>query len=152
MIIGIDPGQTGALAFCDKGKIIAVVDMPIMARTYGKGNQVDPYALATILLDNNAQRATYAMVEQVGAMPGQGGVSMFNFGQSVGIVLGVLGALQIPVHFVSPQRWKKSAGIINKEKDAARTVAIQQHPEVADMLTRKKDIGRADAVLIARFG
>ena len=85
-------------------------------------------------------------------MPGQGVASTFRFGESVGVVLGVLGALQIPVRMVTPGRWKKAAGILGRDKDAARTLAIQHHPEIADRLTRKKDIGRADAVCIARFG
>ena len=77
---------------------------------------------------------------------------MFRFGESVGVVLGVCGALQLPMHYVTPQRWKKCAGLIGKEKDAARTLMIQQHPEISDMLTRKKDIGRADACCVAKFG
>ena len=81
-----------------------------------------------------------------------GGTSGFNFGEAFGIVEGVLGALQIPVRFATPRVWKKAAGLLNKDKDAARTMAIQLHPEVADQLTRKKDIGRADAICIAHFG
>lgn len=152
MIIGIDPGQTGAIAFVTKGKVAALIDMPIMARTHGKGQQVDPYALASALIEAGTANISGAVMEQVSAMPGQGVSSMFNFGESVGIIKGVLGALQIPVRFVTPQRWKKMAGLMGKNKNAARTLAIQLHPEVADQLTRKKDIGRADAILIARFG
>jgi crossover junction endodeoxyribonuclease RuvC len=77
---------------------------------------------------------------------------MFRFGESVGVVLSVCGALQLPVSWVRPGHWKRKAGLIGKDKGAARTLAIQLHPEVADLLTRKKDIGRADAVCIARFG
>ena len=161
MIIGIDPGQTGALAFYEHGKIVAVVDMPVMARTHGKGQQVDPYALATLILENNGARGV-AVMEQVDGRPrvkkgtkepvSMGGTSSFNFGDSFGAVRGVLGALQISLRMAPPHRWKKSAGLIGKDKDAARALAIQLHPEVADQLTRKKDIGRADAVCIARFG
>ena len=151
MIVAIDPGQTGALAFMEGGKVTALIDMPTMARTHGKGQQVDPYELASLIMEHNGQWGE-AVMEQVGAMPGQGSVSMFNFGEGVGIVKGVLGALQIPVRFVTPQRWKKAAGLTGKDKDAARTLAIQLHPEVAGELTRKKDIGRADAVCIAHFG
>lgn len=151
MKISIDPGQTGAIAAMDNGMITALIDMPTMTRTHGKGQQVDPYALATALLEMGPG-ITEAVMEQVGAMPGQGSTSMFNFGESVGVIKGVLGALQIPVRFVTPQKWKKAACLIGKDKDAARTLAIQLHPEVADLLTRKKDIGRADAVCIAHFG
>jgi crossover junction endodeoxyribonuclease RuvC len=151
MILGIDPGQTGAIAFMDRGKVVAMVDMPTMGRTYGKGQQVDPYELASLMIEHGGVHGT-AVMEQVGAMPGQGSVSMLNFGESIGIVKGVLGALQIPVRFVTPQRWKKAAGLIGKDKDAARTLAIQLHPEIAGELTRKRDIGRADAICIAHFG
>lgn len=159
MIIGIDPGQTGALAFYDHGKIVAVIDMPVMARTHGKGQQVDPYALATLIMANHGHFGM-AILEEVGARPakkstgengGQGVSSAFNFGDSFGAVRGVLGALQIPIERITPNTWKRKAGLVGKDKDAARTLAIQLHPEVADQLTRKKDIGRADAICIAHF-
>ena len=152
IILGFDPGQTGAVAAFDGERIEAVIDMPTMTRLHGKGNQVDPYTLATALIDLCAGREATAVLEAVSAMPGQGVTSTFHFGESVGVVLGVLGALQIPVRMVTPAKWKKAAGLLGRDKDAARTLAIQRHPKVADQLTRKKDVGRADAVCIARFG
>ena len=152
IILGFDPGQTGAVAAFDGERIEAVIDMPTMTRLHGKGNQVDPYTLATALIDLCAGREASAVLEAVSAMPGQGVSSTFHFGESVGVVLGVLGALQIPVRMVTPAKWKKAAGLLGRDKDAARTLAIQLHPEVADQLARKKDTGRADAVGIARFG
>ena len=152
IILGFDPGQTGAIAAFDGERIEAVIDMPTMTRLHGKGNQVDPYTLATALIDLCAGREATAVLEAVSAMPGQGVTSTFHFGESVGVVLGVLGALQIPVRMVTPAKWKKAAGLLGRDKDAARTLAIQLHPEVADQLARKKDTGRADAVGIARFG
>lgn len=153
IVFGIDPGQSGAVAIMRNGTIKRVLDMPTMARLHGKGQQVDAYTLASELLaasHGNHQRR--AIIEAVSAMPGQGVSSMFRFGESLGIVLGVLGALQIPVSWISPARWKKVAGLAGKDKDAARTLALQLHPEAGDMLTRKKDIGRADAICIAHFG
>ena len=152
IILGFDPGQTGAVAAFDGERIEAVIDMPTMTRLHGKGNQVDPYTLATALIDLCAGREATAVLEAVSAMPGQGVTSTFHFGESVGVVLGVLGALQVPVRMVTPAKWKKAAGLLGRDKDAARTLAIQLHPEVADQLARKKDTGRADAVGIARFG
>ena len=152
IILGFDPGQTGAIAAYDGERIEAVIDMPTMTRLHGKGNQVNPYALTTALIDLCAGREATAVLEAVSAMPGQGVTSTFHFGESVGVVLGVLGALQIPVRMVTPAKWKKAAGLLGRDKDAARTLAIQLHPEVADQLARKKDTGRADAVGIARFG
>ena len=126
--------------------------MPTMTRLHGQGQQVDPYTLTTALLDLRAGRDASVVVEAVAAVPGQGVSSTFRFGESLGVVLGVLGALQLPIRMVTPSRWKKAAGLLCRDKDAARTLAIQLHPEVADQLARKKDIGRADAVCIARFG
>ena len=151
-IIGIDPGQSGALAVLFHGKITALLDMPTSARLHGKGRQVDGYALATWMLEQTAGDDVQVVIEAVAAMPGQGTASMFRFGESLGVVLGVCGALQLPVLWVRPAQWKRQAGLIGKDKDAARTLAIQLHPEIADKLTRKKDVGRADAVCIARFG
>ena len=152
IVLGVDCGQTGAIAAYDGTIITGLIDMPTMARLHGSGRQVDPYTLATEILDLCGGRNATAVIEAVSAMPGQGVSGMFRFGESVGVVLGVLGALQMPVRWVTPQRWKKAAGIAGKDKDAARSLAIQLHPEVADMLSRKKDCGRADAALIARFG
>lgn len=135
------------------GEVKQVIDMPTTARLHGKGQQVDAYTLTSELLaaasGHNQRRA---IIEAVSAMPGQGVSSTFRFGEALGVVLGVLGALQIPVSWASPVRWKKAAGLYGKDKDAARTLALQLHPEAGDMLTRKKDIGRADAICIAHFG
>lgn len=152
IILGFDPGQSGAIAAFDGQNITGLLDMPTMPRLHGKGHQVDPYTLTTALLNLYAGLDATAVIETVSAMPGQGVSSTFHFGESLGVVLGVLGALQIPVRMVTPSKWKKAAGLLGRDKDAARTLAIQLHPEVADQLARKKDVGRADAVCIARFG
>jgi len=151
-IIGIDPGQTGAIACLEADHVVLLHDMPTMGRSHGKGQEVDPYALTSILMEMKNGKPATVYLEQVAAMPGQGVSSTFHFGESVGIILGVCGALQIPVIRIRPQHWKKRAGIAGKDKDAARGLAIQQHPEISDMLTRKKDCGRADAILIAKYG
>ena len=152
-IIAVDPGQTGAICIMgESGKVTALHDMPVSARLHGKGQQVDGYSLASLLLEHIGGLDVQVLIEAVAAMPGNGVVSMFRFGESVGVVLGVCGALQLPVQWIRPTYWKKKAGLTGKAKDAARTLAIQLHPEVADMLTRKKDIGRADAICIAHFG
>lgn len=150
-ILGCDPGQSGAIAAIRDGRVVALHDMPTMARLHGKGQQVDPYALSSIMLGISPPRRVLYL-EAVAAMPGQGVSSTFRFGESLGVVLGVAGALQIPVRWITPASWKRRAGLTGKEKDASRTLAIQRHPEVADMLERKKDNGRADAICIAEFG
>jgi len=157
MIIGIDPGITGAMYFQWKNRFgdteKETYDMPVMAKTSGKGNQINPYQLIEIFEACHYRENKYtAYLERVNAMPNQGVSSVFSFGKSAGIIEGVLAALQIPVVMVTPNKWKKKAGLTGKDKDAARTLAIQLYPELSDQLARKKDIGRADAILIAHFG
>ena len=91
------------------------------------------------------------MVEQVSAMPGQGVTSMFNFGQSFGIIKGICSAMQLPLYFVRPTKWKKYFNLIKSEKDASRTRAIEIFPYFSSQLSKKKDSNKADAILIASF-
>jgi len=147
MIVGIDPGQGGALAFLKDGKVEALYDMPVMARVHGKGKEVNAYMLCSIFMSHCPGRA---VVEAVSAMPGQGVSSMFRFGESLGILKGVLGTLQIPYIMMTPQKWKKVAGLIKKDKDVSRTLAIQQFPSISDQLSLKKHVGRSDAIWIAK--
>lgn len=153
MIIGIDPGLSGAMAWLnDRGHIISVYDMPTMA--YGKTGrkQVNAAELARLFrMHGNADdlKRYIAIVEQVSAFPGQGVCSMFSFGQSFGVILGVLGALEVPYITVAPKTWKKFYGL-GKDKEEARAKAIQCFPTWS--LPRKKDAGRAEAMLLARFG
>ena len=91
------------------------------------------------------------VIEQVAAMPGQGVTSMFNFGQSYGILKGICSAMQLPMYFVRPAKWKKYFNLINSEKDASRTKAIEMFPYFSSQLSKKKDSNKADAILIASF-
>lgn len=151
MKIGIDPGNTGAIAFIgDDKRLVRVYDMPLMA--HGKKNQINPAALSLIFQqerENAGNIPMMAYVEEVAAMPGQGVTSMFNFGMGYGVIKGVLAAMKIPFVLVKPRAWKARCGLIGKDKDNARTVAQQMYPTAP--LGRKKDVGRADAILIARF-
>lgn len=163
VVIGIDPGVSGAVAIFD-GAALAVVDIPTQARRYGKGNEVSPAGLGR-LLGPYRDRDCVIVLEQVNAMPptgkpcrvckrspSMGATSAFHFGEGVGVIRGVAAALEIPIAFVLPQVWKRKAGLISKDKDAARTLAMELFPHYADSLAWKKDIGRADAILIAKFG
>ena len=154
LIIGIDPGISGSICFFQDGKIIDVVEMPTM--TEGKknkkqvnGSQIYNEIYARIKkLDSKDIKV---VVEQVSAMPGQGVTSMFNFGQSFGILKGICSAMQLPIYFVRPAKWKKYFNLINSEKDASRTRAIEIFPYFSSHLSRKKDSNKADAILIASF-
>lgn len=150
MIIGIDPGKLGAIAILhDDLSYGNVFDIPTIA-TQNEKLQVNPYELAKILLSVEPVKMVY--VESVHAMPDQGVVSMFNFGFSYGIAVGVCAGLFLPMRYIRPGVWKKKAGIPTgkKNKDYARTIAQQLYPEAP--LAQKKDIGRAEALLIARYG
>ena len=154
LIIGIDPGISGSICFFQDGKIIDVVEMPTM--TEGKKNkkQVNGSQIFNEIsdrikkLDKNDIKV---IIEQVSAMPGQGVTSMFNFGQSFGILKGICSAMQLPMYFVRPAKWKKYFNLINSEKDASRTRAIEIFPYFSGQLSRKKDSNKADAILIASF-
>ena len=154
LIIGIDPGISGSICFFENGKILEVIEMPTM--TEGKKNkkQVNGSQIYNEILKriNNLQRKDVrVIVEQVSAMPGQGVTSMFNFGQSFGILKGICSAMQLPIYFVRPAKWKKYFNLINSEKDASRTRAIEIFPYFSSQLSKKKDSNKADAILIASF-
>lgn len=154
MIIGIDPGITGAVAFVwESGEYIEVDDIPVMAK--GKGaskvkNQVN--AAGLIHLINRTWRPDQfcvAYLERVSSMPGQGVASMFSMGDTYGCIRGILAALGIETHIITPRQWKKHYGL-NSDKEIARAKAIELYPQAP--LTRKKDQNRAEALLIARYG
>ena len=154
LIIGIDPGISGSICFFQDGKIIDVVEMPTM--TEGKKNkkQVNGSQIFNEISDrirNLDKKDIRVIIEQVSAMPGQGVTSMFNFGQSFGILKGICSAMQLPMYFVRPIKWKKYFNLINSEKDASRTKAIEIFPYFSLNLSRKKDSNKADAILIASF-
>ena len=102
-------------------------------------------------IKNKDKQNIRVVIEQVSAMPGQGVTSMFNFGQSFGILKGICSAMQLPMHFVRPAKWKKYFGLINSEKDASRTRVIEMFPYFSSNLSKKKDSNKADAILIAYF-
>jgi crossover junction endodeoxyribonuclease RuvC len=154
LIIGIDPGITGSICFFKDGKILDVVEMPNMAEGKKNKKQVNGaqifYEISLRIKDTKKDEIK-VIIEQVSAMPGQGVTSMFNFGQSFGILKGICSAMQLPMYFVRPAKWKKYFNLINSEKDASRTKAIEIFPYFASQLSRKKDSNKADAILIASF-
>ena len=154
IIIGIDPGITGSICFFQNGKIIDVVDMPNMPEGKKNKKQVNGaqvfYEISS-RIKGVKNEDIKVVIEQVSAMPGQGVTSMFNFGQSFGILKGICSAMQLPMYFVRPAKWKKYFGLINSEKDASRTKAIEMFPYFSSQLSRKKDSNKADAILIASY-
>lgn len=157
IIIGVDPGCSGAIVVTDKeGKYIAHLDMP--TSVIGTKNRVNAAAIKGFLDDTFSKLPWYhpalmhAFIEQVGAMPKQGTASMFTFGDACGTVRGVIVGYGIPLTFITPQAWKKSAGLIGSNKDAARSRAIQLYPELRALDAIGKGQALADALLIARHG
>ena len=151
-IIGIDPGLSGAIAILDDLKIFDMFDMPIMSEGKKNKNQLNSAQLVNIIKKHILPNGeTFVIVEQVSAMPGQGVTSMFNFGQTFGSIKGICAALGLPIFYVRPAKWKKHFELINSSKDASRTKVIEMYPSISARLTKKKDVNKADAILIARY-
>ena len=141
LIIGIDPGISGAICFFENGVIKDIIDMPVMAEGKKNKRQVNGSQIYNEILKriNEFEKQNIRVViEQVSAMPGQGVTSMFNFGQSFGILKGICSAMQLPMYFIRPAKWKKYFGLINSEKDASRTRAIEMFPYFSSQLSKKK--------------
>ena len=154
LIIGIDPGISGGVCFFEDGQVKEIIDMPVMADGKKNKRQINgPQIYNEILIRINKfqKKDIIVVIEQVSAMPGQGVTSMFNFGQSFGVLKGICSAMQLSMYFVRPAKWKKYFGLIKTEKDASRTKVIEIFPYISSELSRKKDSNKADAVLIASF-
>ncbi len=154
LLIGIDPGISGSICFFEDGKILEALDMPTMVDGKKNKRQVNGAQIYNEILNriNKTQNEEIrVIIEQVSAMPGQGVTSMFNFGQSFGILKGICSAMQLPMYFVRPAKWKKYFNLINSEKDASRTRAIELFPYFSSQLSKKKDANKADAILISSF-
>ena len=151
-IIGIDPGLSGGIAILDDLKIYDIFDMPIMSEGKKNKNQLNSAHLVNIINKHVLKKEnTFVIVEQVSAMPGQGVTSMFNFGQTFGSIKGICAAMGLPIFYVRPAKWKKHFELINSSKDASRTKVIEMYPCISSRLTKKKDVNKADAILIARY-
>ena len=151
-IIGIDPGLSGGIAILDDLKIYDIFDMPIMSEGKKNKNQLNSAQLVNIINNHVLKKEnTFVIVEQVSAMPGQGVTSMFNFGQTFGSIKGICAALGLSIFYVRPAKWKKHFELINSSKDASRTKVIEMYPSISSRLTKKKDVNKADAILIARY-
>ena len=152
IIIGIDPGVSGAICILTNGKITEIYEMPTMIDGKKNKKQVNGAEVTNIINKELVnEKDINVVIEHVSAMPGQGVTSMFNFGQSFGVLKGICAALKLPVHFIRPVKWKKHFNLINTEKDASRTKVIEVFPYISSKISKKKDANKADAILIARF-
>tara|TARA_B100000686_G_C16549287_1_gene841649 strand:- start:67 stop:546 length:480 start_codon:yes stop_codon:yes gene_type:complete len=152
IIFGIDPGVSGAICVLENKKVIDIFDMPTMIDGKKNKRQINGSEVTNIIKKKLGDgKEIIVVVEQVNAMPGQGVTSMFNFGQSFGVIKGICSALSLPIYFVRPTKWKKHFNLIKTNKDASRTKVIQTYPEISSQLSKKKDSNKADAILIARY-
>jgi len=151
-IFGIDPGISGAICVLKEGKILEVYEMPTMIDGKKNKRQVNGAEVSNIFLKElNKENAAKVVVEHVTAMPGQGVTSMFNFGQSFGVLKGICAALKLPIYFVRPVKWKKHFNLIKTNKDASRTKVIEIFPYISSKISRKKDSNKADSILIGKY-
>ena len=147
LFCALDPGVSGAVGFVgEAGQFVAVFDMPTLTTTTGR-RQVDFARLAAILREHGP---AFVLVERVGSRPGEGAVGAFAFGMTYGGILGTLAALALPHDVVQPASWKRRAGIPpGADKRASIQAAIRLLPDAASQLTRVKDDGRAESLLMA---
>ena len=151
-IIGIDPGLSGAIAILENNKVLEIFEMPVMSEGKKNKRQLNSAQLVKLLQNNISKNEEISVVvEQVNAMPGQGVTSMFNFGQTFGAIKGICAALELPIFFVRPSKWKKHFELINSSKDSSRTKTIEMYPKLSNQLSKKKDVNKSDAILIARY-
>lgn len=148
LVIGVDPGKSGAFAVLLGGALVAIHDMPVA------GNIVSP-ALLDELVHNHVDPMAdppygVAVIEDVHAMPKQGVSSSFSFGRSLGVIEGVLAGNGFGLRYVSPAKWKKALGL-SADKGASRRRACELWPHRAAWFARVKDDGRAEAALIAHW-
>ena len=139
LIIGMDPGISGAICFFENGEVKEIIDMPNMADGKKNKRQINGpqvYNEISSRIKNTPKKEIVVVIEQVSAMPGQGVTSMFNFGQSFGVLKGICSAMQLSMHFIRPAKWKKYFGLIKTEKDASRTKVIEIFPYISSQLSR----------------
>ena len=154
ILFAIDPGVNGACCIFMDRKLIEVFNMPTMIDGKKNKKQINSAYLANQIkknIEDIDKNEINVIIEKVSAMPGQGVTSMFNFGQSFGVIKGIFSTLEIPIHYVRPAKWKKHFNLIGSEKDASRTKAIELFPNYSSEISKKKDANKADAILIGKY-
>ena len=141
VVVGVDPGITGALALYEHGTLTEVVDMPVFDGTASATGIADVFTLWA---------PDFIAVEHVQPMPKNGSIASFSLGKNFGIILGVAGAMRHPVIKLRPNEWKKRMGLLRKPKSASSGLATELWPQHAERFKLVKHQGRAEAALIAR--
>jgi len=154
MIIGVDPGKSGSLILMDRsGGLVDLADFTTVR--VGKKNKlaiplIANYVRSNWIIRRDEELTVY--IENVWSFKGQGVTSAFDFGFSTGVAHGMFAAWGLRIELITPQAWKKAAGLLKTEKDAARFWAMNKWPDKANWFERVKDSGRADAAAIAWVG
>ena len=143
IIVGIDPGVTGALAVHENGVLTNVEDLPVL------DGRIDGKALSDLLIDVSAH-AIY--LEDTHAMPKNGSIASYSLGLNTGIIVGVVQSLSHPLVRVRPATWKTKMSVTRLDKNGIRGVVRELYPSWADTFKRVMDHNRAEAVLISRYG
>lgn len=152
IVVGVDPGKTGAIAAVAGERLLWIMDMPTAAGQIAPallGQLYDPAHYGPWHLSREPWAAAPVAIEHVHSMPKQGLASTFAFGRSYGVMLGWFTARGHRITHVAPTTWKTTFHLNGKDKDAARLLALELWPQQAQLFARKLDIGRADAALIA---
>jgi crossover junction endodeoxyribonuclease RuvC len=151
LVLGVDPGLSGAIAFVNDGELLNVADLPLVDVQHGKGSrkELSPALLHDMLVHTEI-RIGRAIVEHVGASPQMGSVSAFRFGENFGAILAVLACCGVRTELVRPQTWKKAMGL-GPDKALSRAMAIKLWPDQSQYFARAKDDGRAEAALLCEY-
>lgn len=153
-ILGVDPGINGGYAVlsADKKQCHETGFLPIVPRKK-RGNRISPHHFLRLLgRIQHMFNPRVVLIEQSNPMPGQGVTSVFQYGRAYGSVEALLATLDVPIYKVTPQSWKKTAGLLKAPKGASLSKAIDLFPESVEDFSRKKDEHRAEAALIAYYG
>lgn len=146
IVVGIDPGVTGAIAIHDGGSLVYLTDMP------EHGGRTDGAGLADILETHAAGERVAVYLEDTHAMPKNGSVASYSLGLNTGIVIGVVQTLRHPLVRVRPMAWKSKLSVTRRDKNETRGIVRELYPSWSSSFVRVKDHNRADAVLISRYG
>jgi crossover junction endodeoxyribonuclease RuvC len=151
IVLGIDPGLKGALAWIEGTRVVALEDMPTFQVMRGgkPRDTIDVHGLARLMGQHAAEVCWF---EQVGGMQGDGPAAAFQFGRAAGAAEAIAKASGCRFETVTPPVWKKAMGLIGTAKDQSRAKATSLFPAVAGDLARKMDDGRAEALLLAEYG
>jgi crossover junction endodeoxyribonuclease RuvC len=146
IVVGIDPGVTGAFAVHERGALTAVEDLPVF------DGRIDGLALCEILCSLGDPGEIVVYLENTQAMPKNGSMASYSLGLNTGIIIGVVQSLRYPLVRVRPPMWKKKMGLTGADKNATRGIVRELYPMHADLFARVMDHNRADAVMISRYG